>query len=63
MTLEMPIYNSGGGEGALPYLGVFGMCRWTGDFFELSALAQGVFFERPELGQGAFLSFQLWAPA
>ena len=53
---------SRGGGGALPYLGVLGMCRWTGCLFELPALAQGVFFKLLELGQGPFLSFQRWAP-
>ena len=52
-----------GGGGAFPYLGVLGMRRWTGCLFELPALAQGVFFVLPELGQVSFLSFQLWAPA
>ena len=48
---EDGICHPGGGGGALLYLGVLGMCRWTGCFFVL-----------PELAQGAFLSFQLWAP-
>ena len=52
-TLTTVTDNPRGG-GALPYLGVLGMCRWTGCLFELPALARGVFLELPELGQGAF---------
>ena len=55
------MYPRGGG-GALPCLGVLGMCRWTGCLLELPVLAQGVFFELPELRQGPFLAYNSGQP-
>ena len=58
----MSSYKGVIGPGALQYLAVLGMYRWTECLFLASSLAQGAFFELPELAQGALLSFQFWAP-
>ena len=54
--ITLPSSQEGGG-------GHFHIWEYWGSAAELPALALGVFFKLPELGQSPFLSFQLWAPA